>query len=50
MDTAPSKPQEIMTDKDRFDAVLKKMIGMKPLPLKDAIGTSPRRKAKPASD
>jgi len=33
-----------MADKDRFDAVLKKMISMKPLPLKDAIGTSPRRK------
>ena len=37
-------------DKDKFDAVLRKIIALKPLPLKDAVGTSPRRKAKPASD
>jgi hypothetical protein len=40
-----------MVDKDRFDAVLRKIISAKPLPLKDVIGTSPRGKAsKPASD
>ena len=51
MDTNPPEPQEIMVDKDRFDAVLRKIISTKPLPLKDVIGTSPRRKAsKPASD
>jgi hypothetical protein len=44
MDTKPSEPQEIMVDKDRFDAVLRKIINTKPLPLKDVIGTSPRRK------
>jgi hypothetical protein len=51
MDKDTSEPQEIMVDKDRFDAVLRKIINTKPLPLKDVIGTSPRRKrAEPASD
>jgi hypothetical protein len=50
MDITPSNPQEIMVDKDKFDAVLRKIISTKPLPLKDVIGTSPRRKhAEPAS-
>jgi hypothetical protein len=40
----PTKPEENLVDKDRFDAVLRKMIATKPLPLKDVIGTSPRRK------
>jgi hypothetical protein len=44
MDINPSKPQETMVDKDRFDAILRKIISTKPLPLKDVIGTSPRRK------
>jgi len=51
MDTNPPESQEIMVDKDRFDAVLRKIISTKPLPLKDVIGTSPRRKrAESASD
>jgi hypothetical protein len=51
MDTNPSESEEMMVDKDRFDAVLRKIISTKPLPLKDVIGTSPRRKrAEPASD
>jgi hypothetical protein len=51
MDTPSPEPQEIMVDKDKFDAVLRKIISTKPLPLKDVIGTSPRRKrAEPASD
>jgi hypothetical protein len=50
MDNISSKPQETMVDKDRFDAILRKIINTKPLPLKDVIGTSPRRKrADPAS-
>lgn len=50
MDTTFTEPQEIMADKDRFDAILRKIISTKPLPLKDVIGTSPRRKrAEPAS-
>jgi hypothetical protein len=44
MDTPAQKPEEIMVDKDKFDAVLRKIISSKPLPLKDVIGTSPRRK------
>jgi hypothetical protein len=40
----PRKLEEITVDKDRFDAILKKIIATKPLPLKDVIGTSPRRK------
>jgi hypothetical protein len=43
MDTTSSEPQEIMVDKDKFDVVLRKIINTKPLPLKDVIGTSPRR-------
>lgn len=35
---------DINVDKDRFEALLRKMIATKPYPLKDAIGTSPRRK------
>ena len=50
MDKNSPESQEIMVDKDRFDAVLRKIISTKPLPLKDVIGTSPRRKrAEPAS-
>jgi hypothetical protein len=44
MDTTPSNSQEIMVDKDRFDAVLRKIMSTKPMPMKDVIGTSPRRK------
>jgi hypothetical protein len=44
MDAPTSEPQETMVDKDRFDAILRKIINTKPLPLKDVIGTSPRRK------
>jgi len=36
--------KDIVVDKERFDAVLRKMIATKPLPLKDVVGTSPRRK------
>jgi len=44
MDRESPEPKEIMVDKDRFDAVLRKIISTKPLPLKDVIGTSPRGK------
>lgn len=47
----PTAPENVIVDKDRFDSILKKIIATKPLPLKDVIGTSPRRKAsEPASD
>jgi hypothetical protein len=36
--------EEIVVHKDKFDAVLRKMIATQPMPLKDVIGTSPRRK------
>jgi hypothetical protein len=50
MDHTTPKHQEIMVDKDKFDSLLRKIISTKPLPLKDVIGTSPRRKrAEPAS-
>ncbi len=50
MDKNSTESKKIMVDKDRFDAVLRKIINTKPLPLKDVIGTSPRRKrAEPAS-
>jgi hypothetical protein len=51
MDTTPPNSKEIIVDKDKFDAVLRKIINTKPLPAKDVIGTSPRRKrAESASD
>jgi len=53
MDENSSQPQEIMVDKDKFDAVLRKIISTKPLQLKEVIGTSNLRrgpKTKPASD
>lgn len=51
MDKTSPEPKEIMVDKDKFDAVLRKIIASKPLPAKDVIGTSPRRKrAESASD
>jgi hypothetical protein len=53
MDKDSPAPQEIMVDKDRFDAVLRKIISAKPLQLKEAIGTSKLRrgrKSKPSSD
>lgn len=50
MDKSATDYKEIIADKDRFDAVLRKIISTKPLPLKDVVGTSPRRKrAEPAS-
>jgi hypothetical protein len=51
MNTLSTKLKKIEVDKDRFDAVLRKVIAAKPLPLKNVIGTSPRGKAsKPAND
>jgi len=53
MDKDSSNPQEIMVDKDKFDAVLRRIISTKPLQLKEAIGTSNLkrgRKTKPAND
>jgi hypothetical protein len=44
MDKDSPEPKEIMVDKDKFDALLRKIINTKPLPLKDVIGTSPRKK------
>ena len=45
MDTKTEEPKELTVDKDKFDAILRKIINTKPMPLKDVIGTSPRRKA-----
>jgi hypothetical protein len=50
MDTPIPKPQKIMVDKDRFDAILRKIANTKPLPLKDLTGTFPNvlpRRRKP---
>lgn len=44
MDNHSSKSKETLVDKDKFDAILRKIINTKPLPLKDVIGTSPRSK------
>jgi len=38
--------QKTMVDKDKFNAVLQRMMQSKPMPLKDVIGTSPRSKPK----
>jgi hypothetical protein len=46
----PRKLEKIAVDKDRFDAILRKMADTKPLPVKDLIGTFPKlnsQKAKP---
>jgi len=50
MDTNPSEPKEIIADKDKFDTLLRKIINTRPLPLKDVIGTSPRRKHAESGD
>jgi hypothetical protein len=44
MEKNSPKPKVIMVDKDRFDAILTKIINTKPMPLKDVVGTSPRSK------
>jgi len=46
VDSNSPDPQEILADKDRFDAVLRKMIATKPLPLKEVVATSNLRRAK----
>jgi predicted component of type VI protein secretion system len=45
VNTLSPKLKKIQIDKDRFDAVLRKMAQSKPLPVKDVVGTSPRSKA-----
>jgi hypothetical protein len=53
MNTLPLKFKEIIVDKDKFDAVLRRITQSKPLPLKDVVGTSPPRvprKSKPSAD
>jgi hypothetical protein len=45
MDKTISEPQEIMVDKDKFDAILHRMATSKPMPVKDLTGTFPRRVA-----
>jgi hypothetical protein len=45
LDSEAKEPQEIVADKDRFDAVLRKMIATRPTPLKDVVGTAPRKKS-----
>lgn len=40
------KAKEILVDQDRFDAVLRKIIATKPMPLKDVVGTSQRQTPK----
>lgn len=50
MDRPAQEPKEVTVDKDKFDAVLRKIINTKPMPLKDVIGTSPRgKRPEPAS-
>jgi hypothetical protein len=39
--------QKTVVNKERFDAILQRMMQSKPLPLKDVVGTSPRQKPKP---
>jgi hypothetical protein len=43
MDGTPTEPQKIIVDKDRFDAILRRMATTKPLPVKDLTGTFPRK-------
>ena len=43
MNTHPTEPQKLMVDKDRFDAILRRMAVSKPLPVKDLTGTFPRK-------
>ena len=47
MDKGTEEPKDITADKDKFDAILRRIIATKPLPLKDIVGTSLRpRKTK----
>lgn len=52
--TAPAKLKDVVFNREKFDAVLRRMIASKPMPLKDVVGTSPRspkrRKAVQISD
>ena len=43
MDT-PDEPKEIMVDKDKFDAVLRKIVNRKPMPLKQVVVTANLRR------
>lgn len=45
MDDNAKDSKELLVDKEKFDAVLRKIIRTKPMPLKDVIGTTPRGKA-----
>ena len=40
------KARKTIVDKDKFDAILQRMMQSKPMPLKDVVGTSPRSKPK----
>jgi hypothetical protein len=44
VDKKTEESTDIIADKDKFDALLRRMIATKPLPLKDVIGTSPYKK------
>jgi hypothetical protein len=46
MEEPRAEIQDVEVDKDRFDAVLRKMIATKPLPLKEIVATSNLRRAK----
>ena len=47
MDDKPLKnPEEIMVDKDKFDAVLRKIANSKPLPLKQVVVTANLRRTR----
>lgn len=47
MDNRTEESKEIMVDKDKFDAILRRMAITKPLPVKDLTGTFPRLPRKP---
>jgi hypothetical protein len=44
---APKKLEKLTADKERFDAILRRMAISKPLPVKDLTGTFPHLPRKP---
>jgi hypothetical protein len=42
MNTLSPKLKKIEADKDKFDAILRRMADTKPLPVKDLTGTFPK--------
>lgn len=50
MSSTPWKPPKVVVDKDRFDAILRKIAVSNPLPVKDLTGTFPKLNSQKRKD